>query len=45
MNAIDDVLISAADNKRVTVCNKTKILYNPREPIYKADKDRISGHL
>jgi signal transduction histidine kinase len=43
MNAIDDVLISAADNKRVTVCNKTKILYNPREPIYiKADKDRIS---
>jgi signal transduction histidine kinase len=43
MNAIDDVLISAADNKRVTVSNKTKILYNPREPIYiKADKDRIS---
>ena len=43
MNAIDDVLIRAADNKRVTVCNKTKILYNPREPIYtKADKDRIS---
>jgi signal transduction histidine kinase len=43
MNAIDDVLISTADNKRVTVCNKTKILYNPREPIYiKADKDRIS---
>ena len=34
MNAIDDVLISAADNKHVTVCNKTKILYNPREPIY-----------
>ncbi|MFZ0265755.1 MAG: ATP-binding protein [Nitrososphaeraceae archaeon] len=43
MNAIDDALISTADNKRVTVCNKTKILYNPREPIYiKADKDRIS---
>jgi signal transduction histidine kinase len=43
MNAIDDVLISTADNKHVTVCNKTKILYNPREPIYiKADKDRIS---
>ena len=43
MNAIDDVLISAADNKPVAVCNKTKILYNPREPIYiKADKDRIS---
>ena len=43
MNAIDDVLISAADNKRITVCNTTKISYNPREPIYiKADKDRIS---
>ena len=43
MNAIDDVLISTTDNKRVNVCNKTKILYNPREPIYiKADKDRIS---
>jgi signal transduction histidine kinase len=43
MNAIDDVLISTVDNKRVTVSNKTKILYNPREPIYiKADKDRIS---
>jgi signal transduction histidine kinase len=43
MNAIDDVLISAADSKPVAVCNKTKILYNPREPIYiKADKDRIS---
>jgi signal transduction histidine kinase len=43
MNAIDDVLISAADNKPVAVCNKTKILYNPREPFYiKADKDRIS---
>jgi signal transduction histidine kinase len=43
MNAIDDVLISAADNKRVTVCNKTKILYDAREPTYiKADKERIS---
>ena len=43
MNAIDDVLISTADNKRVTACNKTKILYNRREPVYiKADKDRIS---
>jgi signal transduction histidine kinase len=43
MNAIDDFLISTEDNKHVTVCNKTKILYNPREPIYiKADKDRIS---
>ena len=31
------------DNKPFAVCNKTKILYNPREPIYiKADKDRIS---
>ena len=43
LNAIDDVLINTVDNKRVTVCNKTKILYNPKEPIYiKADKDRIS---
>jgi signal transduction histidine kinase len=43
INAIDDVLISTVDIKSVTVCNKTKILYNSREPIYiKADKDRIS---
>ena len=42
INAIDDVLISIADNKRTTIYNKTKILYNPKEPIYiKADKDRI----
>ena len=42
INAIDDVLISIADYKR-TIYNKTKILYNPKEPIYiKADKDRIS---
>ena len=43
INTIDDVLISIADNKRVTICNKTKIVYNPKEPIYiQADKDRIS---
>jgi signal transduction histidine kinase len=43
VNAIDDVLISIADNKCVTLCNKPKILYNPKEPIYiNADRDRIS---
>lgn len=42
-NAIDDALISIADYKRTTICNKTKIVYNPKEPIYiQADRDRIS---
>jgi signal transduction histidine kinase len=50
INAIDDALISIADYKRANIynktkriCNETKLLYNPKEPIYiKADKDRIS---
>lgn len=43
INAIDDALISIEDNKRDNIYNKTKLLYNPKEPIYiKADKDRIS---
>jgi signal transduction histidine kinase len=43
INAIDDALISIADYKRADIYNKTKLLYNPKEPIFiKADKDRIS---
>jgi signal transduction histidine kinase len=43
INAIDDVLISIADNNCVSIFNKTKLLYNPKEPIFiNADKDRIS---
>lgn len=43
INAIDDALISIADYKRTNIYNKTKLLYNPKEPIFiKADKDRIS---